>query len=326
MSKQNDLDALRNLESANVNQQNEQNIVEDAVKPNPNIVTAEQTSNRPNMTDGWNVIDRDTMPQGGVLYPESWQFAYRCPTAKEVANFSTINEQDQPGIIVAVEDLIRKCVIIYDQESGKQISTGELCDAHRMFFLLLIRDFYLPGKKISYSGFCQTCHEQFTAELDAYKLIYPSINDKLLSAYDGRTFTLDMGLDKPIIFRVPTLETTGRIFKYITKIYRNTAQGGDEKKNDNIVFDKQFLLVAPFLYVTGKETVRDLTLKYKTIQRNDELFKAYLEIVNRLKLDNEEYFDEICPSCGSEEETQIKFPGGWKKLFMSTKDTTGYFD
>lgn len=325
MAKQEDLDALRNLEGANDSSNNNSNNTE-FIKPNPNTVDNTPVAEKPNMTDGWTVIDRSIMPQGGVLYPESWQFAYRCPTAKEVANFSTINEQDQPGIVVAVEDLIRKCVVIYDQDNGRQISTGELCDAHRMFFLLLIRDYYLPGKKITYNGFCQTCHEQFQAELDAYKLIYPEINDKLLGAYDGRTFTLEMGLEKPIIFRVPTLETTGRIFKYITKIYRNNAQGGEEKKNDNIVFDKQFLLIAPYLYVTGKETIRDLTLKYKTIQRNDGMFKAYLEIVNRLKLDNEEYFEEVCPSCGSEEETQIKFPGGWKKLFISTKDTTGYFD
>lgn len=294
----------------------------------PQIAPEPSSNNedKPNMMDGYIKINRDELPQQGVLYPESWEFAYRCPTAKEIANFSTINEQDQPAIIVGVEDLIRKCVIIYDTEQDKQINTGEICDGHRTFFLLKLRDYYLPGSPLSYRTICQTCHETWDAILTADKLQYAELNEKLLNAYDGRVFTLDMGLDTPIKFKVPTLETSGRIFKYIVKTYRNSANNDTEKKQDNIVYDKNFLLLAPYLYVTGIETIRDITFRYRAIQKNDELFAKYIEIINRLKLDNEETFDEICPSCGSEEETQIKFPGGWKKLFISKTDTTGYFD
>lgn len=320
----NDLDALRNLEGEN-SKQFQPNEIE-SIKPNPNVQNADVDVNRPNSVDGYIEIAREDLPNQGDLYPDSWRFAYRCPTAKEVANFSTITDQDQVGLFNVTEDLIRKCVVIYDEASSKRISTGEICDGHRVFFLLLLRSYYLPGKEISYNSICQDCQQQVEVTLTANSLIYPELKEKLLEAYDGRTFTLEMGLDKPIIFRIPTLETAGRIWKYITKIYRNTQQGGNDKKNDNIVFDKQFLLMAPFLYETGKETVRDLTLKYKTIQRDNKRFGAYLEIINRLKLDNEEYFEFVCPLCESLEEAQIKFPGGWKKLFVSTKDTTGYFD
>lgn len=321
-----DLEALQNLESSTANLVNEQKtVVTDTIKPNP-ISQQVNEEERPNKLDGYVVIDREDMPQQGVLYPESWQFAYRCPTAKEVANFSTINEQDQTSIVNAVEDIIRKCVIIYDTDAQRQIPVGELCDAHRVYFLLLIRDYYLPGKQITIDAFCTQCQSMHQVMLTANTLVYKDLNDKLLGAYDGRTFTLDMGLDTPIVFRVPTIETAGRLYKYITKIARNQQQGNENKKNDNIIYDKQFLLMAPYLYETGKETVRDLTLKYKSLQKNNKRFAAYLEIVNRIKLENEEYFEYICPECESEEEAQIKFPGGWKKLFVSNRDTTGYFD
>ena len=333
-----DLEALANLEGTNQQganyQKNIDPIVEPAVKPNPNKNpisdderSAQEVENeRPNKLDGYIVIDREDLPQNGVLYPESWMFAYRCPTAKEVANFSTINEQDQTSIVQAVEDIIRKCVIIFDSASQRQVSVGEICDAHRIYFLLLIRDYYLPGKNIVIDAYCSQCRNMHQIVLNAQSLVYNMPNDKLLGAYDGRVFTLDMGLEKPIVFRIPTLETAGRLYRYITKIARNQQQGQENKKQDNIIYDKQFLLMAPYLYETGKETVRDLTFKYKAIQKNNQLFAIYLEIINRIKLENEEYFDYVCPECESEEEAQIKFPGGWKKLFISNRDTSGYFD
>lgn len=329
-----DLEALANLEGSNGQQYQKEikPIVEPAVKPNPNAQTQDNRSakeieeERPNKLDGYIVIDREDLPQEGVLYPESWQFAYRCPTAKEVANFSTINEQDQTSVVQAIEDIIRKCVIIFDSAAQRQVSVGEICDAHRLYFLLLIRDYYLPGKNITLDAFCSQCQNIHQITLTANSLVYNMPNDKLLDAFDGRLFTLDMGLEKPIVFRIPTLETAGRLYRYITKIARNNQQGVDNKKNDKIVYDKQFLLMAPYLYETGRETVRDLSLKYKAIQKNNELFSAYLEIVNRIKLENEEYFEYVCPECESEEEAQIKFPGGWKKLFVPNRDTTGYFD
>lgn len=316
------LDELRELENSAANEEGMNNEVK--VEENVQQVNG---NNKPNLLDGYIKIDRYDLPQQGVLYPESWQFAYRCPTAKEIANFSTINEQDQPGIIVAVEDLIRKCVVIFDTEKEQQINTGEICDGHRTWFLLKLRDYYLPGNPIQFKNICQTCHETWDATLTAEKLEYPELKEKLLNAYDGRIFTLDMGLENPIKFRVPTLETTGRIFKYIVKFYRDMSNGNESNnKSDNLVYDKNFLLIAPYLFLTGKETMREIMLKFKGIQRTNDVFAKYLEIINRLKLDNKETFTDICNSCGSEEETQIKFPGGWKKLFISKTDTSGYFE
>ncbi len=279
-----------------------------------------------NIIDGYKILERCDIPQEGILYPENWNFAYRCPTAKEVAAFSTIAENDQPAIVTAIEDLIRKCFVIFDSENNNQISSGQINDAHRTFFLLLLREFYLPGSPINYDVICSMHKEQINIELNSSKLKYSELTENLLSAFNGRKFSLSMpGLEDKIEFLIPTIEITSRIFKYIVNTYRNN-QNDRENKEDKIVYDKQFLLLAPYLYERGNETVKELIQKFKKIQSDDNKFKAYMEIAVKLKLDNLDYIETVCPVCGSLEETPIRFPGGWKNMFISKKDTTGYFN
>lgn len=317
-----DLEALSGLVNEGKEVNNENNYEE----------LADEQSNKPNMLDDYRTIERDEIPQGSELYPESWQFAYRCPTTQEVAIFSTLNENDQPAIMSAVEDLIRKCVVIFDADRNRQVSAGQINDCHRTFFLLKIRDFYLPASPIEYSSICTYCKEPIAIQLTADKLQYPELNQKLLNAFDGRKFNLIFNEGEEdeieINFLIPTIDITGRIFKYIVKVYRENNTKDKENKEDKIVFDKKFLLIAPYLYEKGTETVKEIIQKYKRILSNDELFKFYLEIASKAKFDNLDYIITICQSegCGSEEETQLRFPGGWKNMFINKKSASGYFD
>ena len=292
-------------------------------KAKPEITEEDE---RPNMMDGYIHVDKEQMPHQGQLYPDSWEFAYRCPTAKEVAAFSTVIDTDQPAIINVTEDLIRKCVMIFDTERNQQIPTGNLNDCDRTFFLLLLRDYYLPNRPIKIKTICQTCKEQFEALLNSYALDYTELKQNLIDAFDGRKFVLNMPSGNTITFHIPTLDTSSRIFRHLVKTYRNAQNNGKEQKEtDNIVYDKTFLLFAPYLFNSGAETIKDLATKYKLIKKNESLFKDYLELATRLKLDNLESFESVCEHCGSMEETQISFPGGIKNLFVSTSDSNSYF-
>lgn len=284
-----------------------------------------ETVSPPNSMEGYRKLERVDLPNGGALYPESWQFAYRCPTVKEVANFSTVMETDQPAIIQVTEDLIRRCVLIFDTANNKQISTGEICDAHRLYFLQLLRDFYLPDSPITIKSMCNTCKSQFDAHLHATDLKFKEFNEALISAYDGRVFELKLN-GVVVRFRVPTIDSASKVFKYIVKSYRNQQSQG-QSELEKIVYDKQFLLFAPYLFETGKETIRELVLKFKNISRpeNEKLFAAYLTIISNLQLENESTFDSECTECQSIEEVGVTFPGGYRQLFVSTTDTHGYF-
>lgn len=278
----------------------------------------------PSTIDGYKYIPNDELPFEGKLYVESWRFAYRCPTSLEVANFSTISEEDHQGIISAVEDLIKKCFVIVDSETNKQISTSEINDGERLFFFLKLREFYLFDKPITYIAMNQTYQEPVTISLVASLLDFPELNEKLLACFDGRMFTIPVeNIEEPIKFLIPTLETSSRIFRYVVKAYKDVQKEDTKIKNPDS-FDKQFLLVAPYLYETGTENIESLKLKFKTIRKNDKLLSAYITIINKLKLNN---FDKIVYTYKeSEEEALIKFPGGWKQMFIDKGALGGIFE
>ena len=239
----------------------------------------------PSTIDGYRFLTNDNLPFTGKLYPESWRFGYRCPTSMEVANFSTINEEDQPAIIVAVEDLIKKCFVIVDSNKNNEVSSAQINDGDRLFFFLKLREFYLHDKPIQYIVMNQTHNEPVTVSLLGDLLQYPELNEKLLSCFDGRTFTIPVeNQEEPIRFLIPTLEISSRIFKYMIKSYKEVQKENNDKIKNVDSFDKQFLLIAPYLYINGNETIEALKQKFKLIQKNDGLLNAYITIINRLKL------------------------------------------
>ena len=275
--------------------------------------------------DGYIVIPRHLLPNGGIFYPLGWGFAVRAPLTKEVAAFSTLQNQDTPGVISAVEDLIRKCVKIYDVDYDREISSGEINDGDKLFFLLYIRSLYIPEDNITFPSICGLCHEKFETTLTYKNLKYHEPSLALMDAYDGRSFHLNMGVNISISFRMPTIKNTSRIMKYLTNVYKD-EQSGKPRPTDKVAYDKTFQLLVSFLIETGDESVKELMNKYNNICKNEDLLKAYLQIVNKIKIDNLEEIEGVCPHCDSVESNEIQLPS-WSKLFIAEVGSgTDYFN
>lgn len=299
--------------------------VETPQKPQPQR-PKNSTEQMPNLVDGWRVINNDDLPNHGVLYPSSWRFAYRCPTAKEVINFSTVDDRDTPAIMAAIEDLVRKCVKIWDLDTEQEVSSTEINDGHKLYFILKLREFYIPNNYIQLSSICEICHEEYNVELKPESIIYPELSETLIEAYDGRIFSLYMGdSDEPIRFRIPTIGTTSRLFKYMVRVYNDRNTKDKEKKDNKLMFDKSFLKIAPFLFITGREPVVEIIAKFKKIKDNEKLLESYVSIIDNIQLDNASEIYSVCPKCDGEGTVEIAFPGGWKKIFAKDLDTKGYF-
>lgn len=277
------------------------------------------------LIDGFRVIDKDKLPFKGAFYPENWEFAYRCPTTEEVANFSTITEGDQPKIINAITELIKKCYTIVDRVKQKEVPSGSINDGERLYFFLKLREFYMHDKPIEYVTMSQEYQEAVTIKFVAESLQFKSPSQGLLDCFDGRMFTIPSEkLEEPIKFLLPTLDLGARIFRYVIKSY----QEAQKETNDNIknqeAFNKNFLFVAPYLFVNGNETIESLKVKYQQICKNPTRLDAYIQIINQLNITNDEkikyYYKE------SEEEALIKFPGGWKHIFIDKKAFGGIFN
>lgn len=278
-----------------------------------------------NLIDGFRVIPRHKLPFGGVFYPENWEFAYRCPTTKEVANFSTITEGDQPKIINSITDLLKKCFTIVDRVAQKEIPSGQINDGERLYFFLLLREFYMFDKPIEYITMSQTWQEPVTIQFVADGLQFKTPKQGLLDCYDGRKFSIPVeGLEKPIQFLMPTLDISARIFRYILKTYQEANKETVDNFKESEAFNKNFLFVAPYLFVEGNETIESLKVKFKQIEKNDKMLEAYIQIINRLSLTNAESVKYIYKE--SEEEALIKFPGGWKSIFVNKSTFSNLFD
>ncbi len=329
MAKKNNIDELKNQEAS---------ITKTDINPNSKAAIDNKKEKNPiikdrtaNILDGYKPIMNEELPQQGKFYPESWNFAYRCPESLEVANFSTIQDNDQTGMIQAVEDLIRKCVIVYDSDKDKLVSTGEILDGHRQFFLLKIREFYLIKNKIEYTAMCSFCHEAMNINLVATKLLYKDFSQELYNVFDGRNFLFPVENNsegeerEPINFRVPTLNTSSKILKYMMKTYKDNSSDRDNKE-EKIIYDKKFLLLAPYLFVDGNENVKGIIEKYKRLKKDSLLLQEYIEIINKLKLDQYDYIENKCEHCESVEEAPVRFPGGWKNLFIGKTKISELFN
>lgn len=314
ISNEDKMKELENLENQakNPEQQKQQ------PEPEPVKISLVSPDTEKTIIDGYRVLDKSDMPFSGEFYPESWSFAYRCPTTEEVANFSTIADNDNQGMVNAVESLIKKCFTIFDVDSDREISSSEINDGERLYFFLLLRDFYMGDVPIKYVVMNTAYNELVEINLIAKLLKYPTPKEVLLTYFDGRKFSIPVPQSTEIIsFLMPTLNTSSRLFRYIINSYQASQKDNDNKSNKEKIadFDKQFLLFAPFLYETGNEKVADLKQKFIKIKKDDKLFKIYLNLVNTWNLTN---FDYITYEYrGSEEDALMKFPGGWKSMFIN---------
>lgn len=295
-------------------------LVEDITEVITSDVPKYETSN------GYRVLTNTELPYLGQLYPESWRFSFRCPTTDEVAEFSTIDERDTPKIQDAITNLLKKCYVIVDIKEEKQIPSSQINDGDRLFFFLKLREYYMQDIPIEFPIISQNHQEPLQVNLMAHNLIFKDIKPELLQFYDGRKWsipTTSFGLTEPIVFINPTLDISQRIFKYMVNKYREAQDANNQKINKN-EFNRKFMLLLPFLYVEGNEKVESLNLKFKQIQKNEKLLQAYLTLANKMIHTNEEYL--IIDYKGDEEKTDIKFPGGWKNMFIDKQAFDGLFN
>lgn len=334
--KDKDLEKMKNIETSKNPEllENEQTqISEEVIEDDVDVITmqgeqpyqAKKLKKEYQIVDGYRILEKEMLPfNGGSFYPEGWQFAYRCPTTKEIANFSTIDNEDRPKIIAGIEELITKCFKIIDRVKQQEVPSNQINDGERLFFFLKLREFYMHDRPIEYVTISPYWNEAVNISFVADSLIYKTPNQKLLDNFDGRMFTFKITEEKEIKFLIPTLDISSRVFRFMLKKYQDSQKETNDNIKDADAFNKQFLFMAPYLYEKGSETVDSLRTKFLAIQKDEEVYGKYIEIINRLNLTNSEGIKYSYK--GIEEESQMKFPGGWKNIFVDKETFGDMFD
>lgn len=267
--------------------------------------------------DGWIDVDRARLGDRSTFYPESWRFRIRPATVEAIRNWSMIDDEDPLTIDDVFNEVLKSCLAIVTPEGPKP--WGNICSWDRFFWLLMIREYTFKhgDGKLEYEEDCPECGNPVKFNLTSLSLMYEMPDIEVMPMYDreSREWHIDpMEYDvnhEPITFYLPTLEKEANIKKYMI---------ARANENRNTKFDRVFLKFAPWLSpkiskddTIAKRQMRELEMIYKSWDENE--FSLFDEVIRNITVMPERNLISVCPTCGEEVTSQIRFPGSVSSLF-----------
>ena len=184
---------------------------------------------------GYMRIELDTLPTGGLFYPDGTIIRIRAARGSEIKHWSTMNDQDL-NQLSQVDDIlnyiIEKCVNV--EMPGMMSSWKDLKDIDRFYLLLAVREFtFLDGDNELMVPISENKSIPVTKEM----IDFIKIPEEIMQHYSPE--------EKCFIFHMPSRD----LRMYIPSLgasqwLKNYAQN---KVNAREGFDSDFLLFAPML-------------------------------------------------------------------------------
>lgn len=184
---------------------------------------------------GYMRIELNTLPTGGLFYPEGTIIRIRAARGSEIKHWSTMNDQDL-NQLSQVDDIlnyiIEKCVNV--EMPGIMSSWKDLKDIDRFYLLLAIREFtFLEGDNELMVPISESKSIPVTKEM----IDFIKIPEEIMKHYSPE--------ERCFVFHMPTRD----LRMYIPSLgasqwLKNYAQS---KVNAREGFDSDFLIFAPML-------------------------------------------------------------------------------
>lgn len=287
-----------------------------STKTNSNIIKMNTEFN--DIRDGWVPINRSDMGFRSQFYPQSWQFRVRPATVEAIRNWSSIDEENLAVVNNVMNEIIRSCVSIYDEVTGGSISWEKINSWDRFWFILKAREYtFVNGEQaMEFDEECDGCGENVHFVLEADSLFYefpdPEVvernwnQDGMYWDIDPREYDVDYHKVK---FFIPTLQKDAAILQWLY------AQNEAGKKIDEV-----FIKFLPFMLERAPKDANllDRTIKecHNEFKRWDtETFIFFDEVRRNITINPTEKLIGVCPNCGEEVRSTVRFPNGIKYLF-----------
>lgn len=270
---------------------------------------------------GWIPIDKSTMGKRSGFYPESWQFRVRPAEVQAVKNWSLINDEDtnNPEQLYVINqvfnEIVKSCVSITTPAGNLNWSNINSWD--RYWFVQTVRDYTFENKsKVTFQENCDNCGEELTFYVEADKLQFDFPDDEVIENHwnaEDRCWEIDptdYDVQGPAIkLYVPTLGKDDIILQW------SYAQAQNGKKIDEVFlkFLPWMLAKAPKDLKLADTMIRECERQYK--KWDIEMFSLMEEIVRNISVTPQEVVTTICPNCGMEVRSTVKFQHGIKSLF-----------
>lgn len=268
------------------------------------------------ISEGWNEINRAELGERSQFYPEDWRFYVRPATVEAVKNWSSIDEERIDVVNAVFNDIMRTCVSI-KSDSGN-IPWNRINSWDRFWFILKVREYtFKTGEsKIEFTDTCPECGEEISYTLTSNALFYEFPDEDIVEKHwnavdrlwyiDPKQYDLDRAAVK---LYIPTLEKDQAILDW------GIAQARANRKLDNVFFRflPWLLPKVPKDPEVLSKFIQEAQMKYKSW--DVEMFEFMDDVVRNITINPSEKLKQVCPHCGEEVVSNVRFPNGVKTLF-----------
>lgn len=275
---------------------------------------------------GWIPIDRSELGIRSKFYPEDWQFYIRPATVEAIKNWSSIDEERIDVVNTVFNDIIRTCVKI--SSASGNIPWNRMNSWDRFWFILKVREYtFKEGEsKVEFKDNCPECDEELTYTLKPNSLFYEFPDNDIVDKYwdpGDRCWYInpkDYGVNRDIVkLYVPTLEKDQAILDWA--ISKSRSKG----KIDNVFlrFLPWMLSKAPKDEEVLNKFIKECEMEYKGW--DEDMFEFMDEVVLNITVNPSEKLKQVCPHCGEEVVSNVRFPNGVKVLFKRESESRIHF-
>lgn len=278
---------------------------------------AEDTNTVGTISEGWIPVEREELGIRAQFYPEDWEFAVRPATVQAIKNWTSIDEERLDQVNNVFNDIIKTCVKITSSTGG--VSWENINSWDRFWFVLKIREYsFIHGEsKVQFTDSCSECDEDIDFELTSQGLFYEFPDEELIEKYwNGKTWEIDpteYDVDEaPITLYTPTLGKDQAIINWATEKYRATNK-----------LDETFIKFLPWLInKPSRDTAmfdRQVSKVYKDYKGwSIDMFSFMDDVIKNITINPSEKLKVVCPHCGKEVVSNVRFPNGIKAIFNVT--------
>lgn len=285
--------------------------------------TAGNVVELPQISKGWNEINRAELGIRSRFYSDDWSFFVRPATVEAIKNWSAIDEERIDVLNNVFNDIIRSCVSI--KSATGNIPWNKINSWDRFWFILKVRElsFKQGEAKIEFTDNCSECEQEIVYNLSPKSLYYEFPDDDIISKHwnsEERLWYInpqDYGIEKqPVKLYVPTLEKDQAILDW-----------GVAKARANKKLDQTFLKFLPWMLAKAPKDAEVLNRFIEDAHRiykdwDIEMFEFMDDVIRNITINPSEKLRQVCPHCGEEVISNVRFPNGIKALFKTqTKHT-----
>ncbi len=277
----------------------------------------ETVSGNFDIANGWIPINKEEMGERAKFYPDTWEFRVRPATVEAIKNWSSVDEDNPITLNNILNEIIKSCVSIKAPEGN--ISWGKINDWDRFWFILKVREYtFSKGEsKVAFDDECPNCDCELHYELLPHALYFEFPDDEIIQKHWNaieRAWYIDpkdYGLEgkQAIKLQIPTLDKTAAVYDWIVE------QAQQEKK-----VNETFVKFLPWLMKKAPKDKKFLEKEIKECERiykswDVDMFNFMDDVLRNINVVMDQKLTQVCPNCGEEVQSTVRFPMGVKSLF-----------